>query len=136
MLVIFMDIWKFTGRYLLGVLLFNLAACSSMQTVSVERAMQHSPPPGVTYGSLVKVLRFNGEKHEFRVTDISPEGLGGTQGFHRFEDMRSLRVERTGDGRGFGWVVGALGIAALIALIANADSVNACSPGPCPVGQP
>jgi hypothetical protein len=129
---------RFAIRYVLALLLFNLAACSSMQTVSVESAMQYSPPPGVDFGSLVEVRTFDKRTAEFRVTEITPEGLGGKPGFFAYEDMQSLKVDRPGDSQGnaVGWILGALGVAALIALIANADDVRVCSPGPCPSPDP
>lgn len=121
-------------RYLLALLLFNLAACSTMRAVNIENAMRHSPPPGIDYGSLVEIRTLDQRSVKLRVTEISPDGLGGKSGFFRYEDMQTLKVEQPGDpgGNTVGYVVGALGIAALIALIANADDVRVCSPGPCP----
>jgi len=121
-------------RILLSLLLLQLAACSSMQPVNIESAMQYPPPPGVDFGSLVKVKTLQGRSAEFRVTEMTDDGLGGNTGFYRYEDMKSLRVQ-TGSGSGgdtLGIVLGALGIIALIALVANADSVSICSSTPCP----
>jgi hypothetical protein len=126
---------KFMTRYLMCLLVFNLAACSSMQTVNVESAMQNSHALGVDYGSLVEIRSLDNKKVKFRVTDMTEDGLGGKQGFYRFEDMKSLRVENTYAGRKdntLTYVLGALGIAALIALVASADSVSVCSGTPCP----
>lgn len=126
---------QFICRYLLALLLFNLTACSTMRAVGIENAMRHSPPPGVDYGTLVQVRTLDDRTVDFRVTDISPEGLGGQGGFYRYEDMKSLKAERPDDpsqGNAVGYIIGALGVAALIALIANADDVRVCSPGPCP----
>jgi len=125
----------FLGRYLLCLLLFNLAACSSMQTVNVEDAMQYSAARGVDYGSLVRVTTLENQKVEFRVTEMTPDGLGGNQGFFRYEDMKSLKVENPSANSGdsaWAWILGVLGVAALIALIANSDSVSICSGAPCP----
>jgi hypothetical protein len=124
----------FLSRYLLALLLFNLTACSAMQAVSIENGMRYSPPPGVDYGTLVEIRTLDKQSAKFRVTEISPEGLGGKAGFYRYEDMKSLKAERSGGSQGntVGYIIGALGIAALIALIANADDVRVCSPGPCP----
>jgi hypothetical protein len=129
-----MDPVRLITRYLLSLLLLNLAACSGMQAVSIESGMQYSPPRGVDYGSLVEVKTLDKRTVEFRVTEITDEGLGGKPGFFAYEDMRSLRVERPANKSGdtTAWVLGALGVAALIALIANADSVAICSPSPCP----
>lgn len=125
---------RFVCRYLLALLLFNLTACSTMQAVSVENAMRHSPPPGVDYGTLVEIRTLDDRTVKFRVTDISPEGLGGQAGFFRYEDMKALKAERPdrSQGNAVAYIMGALGVAALIALIANADDVRVCSPGPCP----
>lgn len=118
----------------LAFLLLNLAACSTMQSISIESAMQYSPPSGVDYGRMVEVHMLGGEKAQFRVTEITDEGLGGKPGFFAYEDMKLLKAEQPGqsNGNAWGWIVGALGIAALVALIANADDVRVCSPSPCP----
>ena len=129
----------FLKRYLLSLLLLNLAACSSMQTVNVENAMQSTKVRGIDYGSLVEVKTLDKRTVKFRVVDITPEGLGGNQGFYRYEDMKSLRVENpnaNNNGTTWGYILGALGIIALVALVANADSVAICSPSPCPEPRP
>lgn len=124
----------FLKRYVLCVLLINLTACSSMQTVDVERAMQNPSPRGIDYGSLVEVKTLDRQSAKFRVTDITEEGLGGSKGFYRYEDMKSLRVENVNQNKKdntLAWVLGILGVAALVALVANADSVAICTPAPC-----
>ena len=129
-----MDRMMFFRHYLLALLLFNLAGCSSMHTVSVESAMQHSPPRGVDYGSLVQIKTFDKETYKFRVTVINADGLGTSNHFYRYEDMLSLKVEAVKSGEGtdtLSIVLGVIGVAALIALVANADSVAVCSPSPC-----
>jgi len=126
---------RFFKLYFLCLILFNLAACSTMQTVSIENAMQYSSARGVDYGSLVEVKTLDHRTAKFRVTEMTEEGLGGNSGFFRFEEMKSLRVENPdakSNGNAWTYVLGALGVAALIALIANADSVKVCSPSPCP----
>jgi len=128
---------QFAIRYVLALLVFNLAACSTLQPVSVERAMQAGPPAGVDHGSLVRVKTLDGRRLEFRVTEITPEGLGGSPGFVRYADMDSLAVrQERAPGDAAAWVLGILGVAALVALIANADQVSICSPSPCPAPQP
>jgi len=125
----------FFKSYLLSFLLFNLAACSSMQPVSVESAMQRSTASGIDYGSLVEVKTLANRTSKFRVTEMNEDGLGGKPGFFRYEDIESLKVQSEGSnnsGEFWGYLLGALGIAALIALVANADSVTVCSPSPCP----
>ncbi len=126
------------ARLVLALLLLNLAACSSYQTVNVESAMRNSPPPGVDFGSLVKVTPMKGRTDSFRVTEITPEGLGGNTGFYRYEDMKRLQVDKPGsnDGQALSVTLTILGLAALVALIANADSVSVCSPSPCPTPPP
>jgi hypothetical protein len=132
-LVIGMHRVRFLNRYLLALLVFNLAACSTLQTVSIESAMRQSPPPGVDYGSLVVVKTLAGETAKFRVTAINADGLGGQRGFYRYEDMATLRVEdrRGADGQVTTILLGLLGVAALVFLVANADSVSVCSSAPC-----
>ena len=124
----------FFKRYLLSLLVLNLAACSSMQTVSIESAMNYSPPRGIDHGSLVEVRTLDKRTVKFRVTEISDDGLGGKQGFYRFEDMESLRVEGPGQSESNAavYILGALGVAALVALALSADSVAICSGTPCP----
>ena len=123
----------FIKYYLLALLVFNLTACSTLQPVSVETAMKKALPASVDYGSLVEVKTFDKQKAKFRVTVINADGLGGTKGFYRYEDMASLKVEAPKNNSNDAWlIVGAvLGAAALIFLVANADSVRVCSPSPC-----
>ncbi len=129
-----MNYFNIFKRCLLGLLVLNLAACSTLQPVSIESAMQYSPPRGIDYGSLVEVKTLDKRTVKFRVTEITDDGLGGKQGFYRFEDMKSLRVDNPGKkGDTTAYILGALGVIALIALVANADSVTICSPSPCPV---
>lgn len=126
---------QFFKVYVLSVLLINLVACSSMQTVNVENAIKYSSARGVDYGSLVEVKTLDHRTIEFRVTEMTDEGLGGNSGFYRFEDMKSLRVENpeaNSNDNAWTYILGALGVAALIFVVANADSVKVCSPSPCP----
>jgi len=122
-------------RYLLCLMLFNLAACSTMYPVNIEQAMQQPQPTGVDYGSLVEVKTLDRQTVKFRVTEMTPEGLGGSMGFFRYEDMRSLTVENQSRSSGdsdetWAYVLGILGVIGLIALAASSDSVAICSP-PC-----
>ncbi len=123
----------FIKHYLLALLVFNLAACSSLQPVSVESAMKNSPPRGVDYGSLVEVKTFDKQTAKFRVTVINADGLGSSDRFFRYENMASLQVERpeSNDTDWLAITLGVLGVVALIALVANADSVRVCTPSPC-----
>ncbi len=128
-------------RYLLCLLLFNLSACSTMYPVSVENAMQQPQPGGVDYGSLVEVRTLDRKTAKFRVTEMTPEGLGGSAGFFRYEDMQSLKVENekrrhSDNNETWAWVLGVLGVIGLIALAASSDSVSICTPSPCPTPAP
>ena len=124
---------RFIKHYLLALLVFNLMACASMQSVSVESAMKNSPPRGVDYGSLVEVKTFDKQTAKFRATVINADGLGSSDRFFRYENMASLKVEKSGsnDTDWLAITLGVLGVVALIALVANADSVKVCSPSPC-----
>jgi len=123
----------FLRYYLLALLVFNLSACSTWQPVSVETAMKKSLPASVDYGSLVEVKTFDKQTAKFRVTVINADGLGGNKGFYRYEDMASLDVDAPKNDNHDTWLIvgGILGAAALVFLIANADSVRVCSPSPC-----
>jgi hypothetical protein len=126
-------------RYLLSLLVLNLAACSTMQPVNIEHAMQSDKARGIDYGSLIEIKTLDRKTVKFQVTEITKEGLGGNKGFYRYEDMKSLRVENPHSSKNdntLGWVLGVLGVAALIALVANADSVSVCSSPPCPQPTP
>jgi hypothetical protein len=124
---------RFLKHYILALLVFNLAACSTLQPVSIENAMKNSPPGAVDYGSLVEVRTFDKQTAKFRVTVINADGLGGNNGYYRYENMVSLKVDQPGknDGQVTSILLGVLGVAALVFLIANADSVAVCSPSPC-----
>lgn len=126
---------QFLKHYVLSLLLINLVACSSLQPVSIESAMQNSSARGIDYGSLVEVKTLDNRSSKFRVTEMTGDGLGGNAGFFRFEDMKSLRVENPAaknNDNAWTYILGAVGIAALVFLVANADSVTVCSPSPCP----
>ena len=124
---------RFLGRYLLCLLLLNLAACSTMHTVDLQRAVQTSNARGVEYGRLVQVKTVDGQTVKFRVTEMNGEGIGNGEAFYRYADMERLKVENpNADDSALEWVIGVIGVIALIALIAEADSVKICSPGPCP----
>jgi len=123
----------FIRHYLLALLVFNLAACSTLQEVSVENAMRNSKPSGVDYGSLVEIKTFDKQTAKFRVTVMNADGLGGSKAFYRYEDMASLKVEGPKSSNEDAWAIigGILGVAALVWLIGNADTVKVCSPSPC-----
>lgn len=123
---------QFIGRYLLALMIFNLAACSTLQPVSIESAMKNSPPRGVDYGSLVHVKMLDKSSAKFRVTVINADGIGGNDEFYRYEHMASLKVQAQNNSSEAGAIIlGILGVAALVFLVANADSVAVCSPSPC-----
>jgi hypothetical protein len=119
---------------LLALLVLNLAACSSMQPVRVSDLKGNPAPAEVREGDRVEVTTRDGEKFEFNVTELNATGLGGRFGFIPYERMRSLSVRQPGSDFGDNgyWIGILLGVALFVALIANADSVSVCSPGPCP----
>jgi hypothetical protein len=120
-------------RALLVLLIPLLAACSSMQPVSVSDLADAQVPAEIGIGDRVEVVSRDGEKFEFAVTEINSIGLGGKFGFIPYRNMRRLSVRRPGtDGHDLVWLWGILGAAVFVAVIASADSVSVCSPGPCP----
>lgn len=125
-------------RFLLALLVLNLAACSSMQPVRVSDLKGNAAPAEVREGDRVEVTTRHNEKFEFTVTEMNELGLGGKFGFIPYERMRSLSVSRPGTDFGDSgyWIGAVLGVALFVALIANADSVSVCSPGPCPSPEP
>ena len=128
---------RFLARYVLCLLLLNLAACSSMRTVDLQRAVQTSNARGVEYGRLVKVETLDDRTVKFRVTEMDQTGIGNGDEFFRYAQMKSLRVEDPHSNTRettANWILGILGAIALVALVANSDSVSVCSPSPCPDG--
>lgn len=121
-------------QILLSLLIVHVAACSSLQPVAVRDVRPDSESSPVRIGDRVEVTTRDNETLEFAVTDITPDGISGRFGFVRFDDMRSLSVRRAGEPNDdtVTWILGILGAAALIALVASADSVTACSGTPCP----
>ena len=122
-------------RYFLCLLVFNLAACSTMQSVDLQRAVQTSYARGVEVGRLVDVRMLDGQRAKFRVTEIADDGIGNDDGFYRFADMERLSVENPNSKKNeetLTWILGVVGFAALVALALSSDSVSVCSPGPCP----
>ncbi len=124
----------FIGHYLLALLVFNLAACSTMHPVNIEQAMKYPPGRGVDYGSLVHVKMLDKTTAKFRVTVMNADGLGTSSEFYRYEDMANLKVEGENTTSNAGMIIlGILSVAALVLLVANADSVSVCSSAPCEV---
>jgi len=124
-------------RLLLALLVFNLAACSSMQPVRLSEIKGNPAPAEVREGDRVEVVTRDGEKFEFSITELNEFGLGGKFGFIAYERMRSLRVRQPGSefsDSGY-WIGALLGVALFVVIIANADSVSVCSPGPCPAPE-
>ena len=121
-------------QLILALLLLNLTACSSMQMVSISDLEDPDIPSEIQHGDRVEVVTRDNEKMEFAVTNINTEGIGGKFGFIPFENIRRLSVQRPGSGSGnsANWIWGIIGAAALVALIASADSVSVCSGTPCP----
>ena len=120
-------------RLFLALLVLNLNACSSMQSVSVRDMQSGAPPADIRNGDRVEVTTRDREKFEFTVTEINAAGLGGKFGFIPYQNMQQLKVRRPGSSPDdFEWLWAVLGLALVIGLIASADSVSVCSPGPCP----
>jgi hypothetical protein len=118
---------------LIALLIPLLAACSSMQPVRISDIESGRAPEEIVIGDRVEVISRDGEKFEFAVTEINEIGLGGKFGFIPYRNMRRLSVRRPGsEGSDLTWLWGILGAAVVIAVIASADSVSVCSPGPCP----
>jgi len=125
--------YLYVRNYLLALLLYNLTACASMHTVDVENAMRYPPPQSIDIGSLVEIRTLDKRTLKFRVTDMTNLGLDGKYGFVAYEDMAQLKVDVSGrnEGNTASYILGVLGIAALIAVINSADSVHVCSNTPC-----
>ena len=121
-------------QILLSLLIVHVAACSSFHRVAIHDVSADNGSSPVQIGDRVEVTTRDNEALEFAVTDITPDGISGRFGFVRFDDMRSLSVRRAGEPNNdtVTWILGILGVAALIALVASADSVTACSGTPCP----
>jgi len=120
-------------RLILALSVSLLAACSSMQPVRVSDLEGTEAPAEIQLGDRVEVVSRDGEKFEFAVTEINEIGIGGKFGFIPYQNMRRLSVRRPGaDGGDLTWLWGILGAALFVAIIASADSVAVCSPGPCP----
>lgn len=122
-------------RVLLVLALLNLAGCSSMRTVDVDAAMRNSVNTGIDFGKRVKVETLAGQRAEFRITEITPDGIGGSTGFFPYAEMRNLQIETVSDRTSedtWAVVLGVVALIGLVALINNADSVAVCSPGACP----
>ena len=123
-------------RIFLALLVLNLNACSSMQAVSVRDMKNGETPAEVRTGDRVEVTTRDREKFEFTVTEINTVGLGGKFGFIPYQNMAQLRVRRPGSNPDdFAWLWAVLGLALAVGLIASADSIAVCSPGPCPPPQ-
>ncbi|NNK32187.1 MAG: hypothetical protein HKP02_03630 [Xanthomonadales bacterium] len=119
---------------LLASLVVFLAACSSFQWVSIDE-MRSGRSEDIRTGDQVQVITRDNEKMEFAVTRINEHGLGGEFGFIPYDNMQRLRVRRPGGGGSPEWIWVAVGLIAAAALIASADSVAVCSPGPCPTPE-
>lgn len=94
--------------------------------------MRGHPPHGLDFGSLVEVRTLDGRMAKFRVTELNAGGLGGNAGFFWYDEMETLKVEQAGaDTDAAAIILGVLGVAALVWIVGNADSVAVCSMSPC-----
>ena len=118
----------------LALLLINLSACSSMQTVSIQDLENPDIPSEIQIGERVEVSTRDNEKMQFTVTNINSDGIGGKFGFIPYENIRHVQVRRSGgnSAESLNWLWGIIGAAALIALVVSADSISACSGSACP----
>jgi hypothetical protein len=120
-------------RLFLALLVLNLNACTTMHPVSIRDMKDAETPAEIRAGDRVEVVTRDNEKFEFAVTEINGEGLGGKFGFIPYQKMQRLSVRQPGtNADDFTWLWAVLGLALAVGLIANADSVSVCSPGPCP----
>ena len=121
-------------HFLLSLLIVHLAACSSLQPISVQDVQSQGEDSGLYIGDRVEIITNDSERLDFAVTDITNEGIGGKFGLIPHANIRSLKVKRPGslDDSSSTWVWAVLGIVALGAIIASADSVTVCSGDPCP----
>jgi hypothetical protein len=121
------------GRLLVTLLVVFVAGCSSMHPVRVSDIQGNDRPAELREGDRVEVVTVDREKFEFTVSEVNALGLGGKFGFIPYERMRSLKVRRPGsDAADLQWLWAVIGAAAVVAIVASADSVSVCSPGPCP----
>ena len=112
-------------RFLLALLVFNLSACASMQQVDLPADGQS--PPGVRLYSEVELFTVDGETHEFVVTEINDQGLGGQPGFFNYQDIRELKVRMQQRDNSEIWAV--LGGIVLLGLLAVGISAGAEAAG-------
>lgn len=115
------------SRYLLALLLFNLAACSTMQPVAVPDGPY--APNSVQVGSMVELVTVEGVEHRFTVKEVTGQGIGGSAGFFHYSEIESLQVQVPGEGR---TVLGVIAVAALVALFyagVNEAAKVSLSPG-------
>jgi protein involved in temperature-dependent protein secretion len=121
-------------HFLLSLLIAHLAACSSLQSISVQDVQSQGEDSGLYIGDRVEIITNDSERLDFAVTDITNEGIGGKFGLIPYANIRSLKVKRPGslDDSSETWVWAVLGAVALGAIIASADSVTVCSGDPCP----
>jgi len=120
-------------RALTILLCLQLAACTTLQPVSLRGLEPGAAPGEVREGDRVEVVTTDRERFEFTVEQIDGLGIGGKFGFIPWERVSKLGVRRPGgSAEDFYWVWALVGAAVIVAVVANADSVRICSPGPCP----
>jgi protein involved in temperature-dependent protein secretion len=121
-------------HFFLCLLIVHLAACSSMQPISVQDVQAQGEESGLYLGDRVEIITNDSEKLDFAVTDITKDGIGGKFGVIPYANIRSLKVKRPGSSEdsSLTWLWAVLGIVAVGAIVASADSVTVCSGDPCP----
>ena len=115
------------ARYLLALLLFNLAACSTMQPVALPE--NGYAPESVVIGSQVELLTTEGALHRFAVTEINEEGVGGEPGFFPYPEIETLQVRVAGEGTVLAAIVITVALGILFAWAIDEATKAALTPG-------
>jgi hypothetical protein len=102
---------------LLGCLSLFLQGCTAMQAVPIPQG--GSGTAAIQVGDTVKATTRAGKVKRFKVTEVTNEGLRGTDDYVAYSEIANLEVARhdAGEKRTLWWILGG---AALVALIAGA----------------
>ena len=115
------------ARYLLALLLLNLAACSTMQPVALPE--NGYAPDSVVIGSQVELLTTEGAIYRFAVTEINEAGVGGEPGFFPYSEIETLQVREAGEGTVLVAIVITVALGMLFALAIDEATKAALTPG-------
>lgn len=72
-----------------------ITSCMSLQDVQLPASDQPTATPAVKVGEIVEVTTRDGEKKRFAVTTVEADALVGQDVRVAYEDMTSLKVERS-----------------------------------------